>query len=502
VLHNLIIPDDNSVTEHVTDPDPYTQLIESICDEVLPNMVRIYESRKLEDVLDYQYFISLIERKVEQANKALTRLDPEKQPIYRARINASYAASIDRLLAEMQDDLEVTTRKLEERVKELRCLYSISSLLSREDLPLEEILRGVAEILPSGMQVAESCGARIRMGDREWVSPGFSDSPWRLSAVIRGEEGPLGSVDVCYTVDISGGERAFFLDEERQLLGEVALRLGEARQHRRAHEVRSRLASIVECADEAIIGKDLKGTILSWNRGAERVYGYRAEEVIGKPISILLSPGYPDDIPSILEKIRGGERLEHYETRRMCKDGRVIPVSLSVSPVRDPGGKITGISTIARDISREKRDQAALMEQVHLVRELLNRIPVPVFFKDARGNYLGCNRAFEDLSGLSRDEIIGRSVSDLWPPGMSDHYSRIDQEILASGEVHQDEVEFTTRGEGARSFLFTRAPFYRADGSIRGIVGIMAEITPPRGTEKPSGPSREDPGDAALPPEP
>jgi PAS domain S-box-containing protein len=458
--------------------NPYRQLIETICNEVLPNMVRIFESRKMENVLDYQYFISLIERKVEQANKALAHLDPEIQPTYRGKINAAYAASIDRLLLEMEDDLKATTRNLRERVKELRCLYSISRLLNREDLPPERILQEVAGILPSGMQVPEACGARIRMGEQEWASPGFSDTPRRLSEEIRGEEGPLGSVEVCYAADIGGGERVLFLDEERQLLGEVAIRLGEARQHRRAHEIRSRLASIVECADEAIIGKDLEGTVLSWNQAAERVYGYRAEEVIGKPITILLSPGYPDDIPSILEKIRGGERLEHYETQRLCKDGRVIPVSLTVSPIRDPGGRITGISTIARDISQEKKARAALLEQVHLVRELLDRIPVAVFYKDAEGNYLGCNRAFEELSGLSRDEMIGRQVSEIWPPGMPDHHSWMDREILASGKVHQDVVEFPVRGGESRSFLFTRAPFYGADGSIRGIVGTMTEITP------------------------
>jgi PAS domain S-box-containing protein len=239
----------------------------------------------------------------------------------------------------------------------------------------------------------------------------------------------------------------------------------------------------VECADEAIIGKDLDGTILSWNRGAERVYGYRAGEVIGKPITILLPPGYPDDIPSILEKMRAGERLEHYETRRMCKDGRVIPVSLMVSPIRDSGGRITGISTIARDISQEKEAQAALLEQVHLVRELLDRIPAPVFFKNAGGIYLGCNRAFEELSGLSRDQIIGRKVSEVWAPGMSDHYSRIDREILASGRVHQDTMEFPVEGGGSRSFIFTRAPFFAADGSIGGIVGTMTEVNPGKSGE-------------------
>jgi PAS domain S-box-containing protein len=153
--------------------------------------------------------------------------------------------------------------------------------------------------------------------------------------------------------------------------------------------------------------------------------------------------------------------------------------------------------TPARDISREKKTQDALQEQVHLVRELLDRIPVPVFFKDAGGTYLGCNRAFEELSGLSRDEIVGRQVSDLWPPGMSDHYRRIDREILTSGEVHQDEMEFPVPGGKTRSFIFTRAPFYWADGSIRGIVGTMTEITPIRRAGKALRQGDEKPRDMA-----
>jgi PAS domain S-box-containing protein len=236
-------------------------------------------------------------------------------------------------------------------VKELTCLYSISGVLNRQDLPFEDLLQEVSKILPSGMQVPGTCGARIRMGGKEWTSAGFSETPWKLSEEIPGEGEFHGSIDVCYASDRAGPERALFLDEERQLLKEVALRLAETKRHRSADEVRSRLASIVECAEEAIIGKDLEGTILSWNRGAERIYGYQASEVIGRPIAILLPDGYPNDIPSILERMRRGERLEHFETSRIRKDGRIIQVDLSVSPVMDSTGRITGISTMARDLS-------------------------------------------------------------------------------------------------------------------------------------------------------
>jgi PAS domain S-box-containing protein len=385
---------------------------------------------------------------------------------------------------QMEDELKGMTWNLGERVKELQCLYSISRLLSSPDLPFATFLQGVCDTLPTGMQKPDSCGARIRMEGQECRSAGFAETPWRLSQEIQGNGGPSGSIDVCYTSDISAAGGDLFLEEEEKLLEEVALRLAETRMRHRIDEVRSRLAFIVESADDAIIGKDLEGNILSWNRGAERIYGYPAAEVLGKPISLLRPPGYPDDIPSILEKIRGGERVENYETRRRRRDGTVIPVSLTVSPVRDSTGAVTGVSTFARDISEQKETSTALTEQVHLVRELLDRIPVPVFYKDAGGTYLGCNHAFEELSGLSRDRIIGCQVSDLWPPGMADHYRGIDRQILESGQVHHDEVDYPAPGEESRTLIFTRAPFYRADRSIGGIVGIVTEITHLRRAEQ------------------
>ena len=113
------------------------------------------------------------------------------------------------------------------------------------------------------------------------------------------------------------------------------------------------LASIVESSDDAIITKTSKGIITSWNHGAETIYGFSAEEVIGKPISILVPPGYTDEVPDILERIKQGEGIHHYETVRRRKDGQIIHVSVSISPIKDKEGRIIGASTIARDITAE-----------------------------------------------------------------------------------------------------------------------------------------------------
>src|SRR5207247_240337 len=127
--------------------------------------------------------------------------------------------------------------------------------------------------------------------------------------------------------------------------------------------VRAQLAAIVESSDDAIISKTLMGIIVSWNRGAERLYGYAADEVIGRPIAILVPPDRPDELPKLLGRLRLGERIAQYETVRRRKDGQEIYVSLTISPVMDVSGSIIGASTVARDITARKRAEEALERQ-------------------------------------------------------------------------------------------------------------------------------------------
>ncbi len=141
-------------------------------------------------------------------------------------------------------------------------------------------------------------------------------------------------------------------------------------QRRKAEEALSRTAAIVDSSQDAIIGKTLDGTIVSWNHGAERLYGYSAEEAVGRNISILAPRNRPDETPQILEKLRRGESVEHFETVRARQDGRKVTISLRVSPIRDARGKITGASAIARDITQRKRAEAHLATQSAVTRVL------------------------------------------------------------------------------------------------------------------------------------
>jgi PAS domain S-box-containing protein len=152
---------------------------------------------------------------------------------------------------------------------------------------------------------------------------------------------------------------------DRKRIAEELRRANEELYRRTAEQLgdyRSRLASIIDSSEDAILSKDLNGTIMSWNKGAERIYGYAPEEVIGKPISMLTPADRPDEISGILQKIASGASIEHYESVRVTKDGRRLDLSISVSPLRNAIGEVVGASAIARDITGQKRAESQLRQ--------------------------------------------------------------------------------------------------------------------------------------------
>ena len=158
-------------------------------------------------------------------------------------------------------------------------------------------------------------------------------------------------------------------DDAGTLIGAVNT-LVDITERKRAELIAQRLAAIVESSDDAIVSKDLNGIIATWNAGAERLFGYTTEEAIGKPITMLIPPDRHDEEPEILRRIRRGERVDHYDTVRRRKDGSLVEISLTVSPIKDRDGRIIGASKIARDITERRQAQR---QQNLLLREMNHR---------------------------------------------------------------------------------------------------------------------------------
>src|SRR6185503_16762134 len=171
-----------------------------------------------------------------------------------------------------------------------------------------------------------------------------------------------------------------FDGEELALAQAIASHVALATEHKRLEGAGRHLTAIIDNSDDAILSKDLNGTITTWNNSAARIFGYTAAEAVGEPISMLAPPERMEEIRNILDRIRRGERVEPYDTIRRRKDGQTIDVSISVSPIRNAAGEITGASEIARDIGGRKRaegERARLLageRQARRVAELLNRV--------------------------------------------------------------------------------------------------------------------------------
>jgi len=188
-------------------------------------------------------------------------------------------------------------------------------------------------------------------------------SPATPVIVVTGHASTASAVDAV-------NEAAFAYLQKPVSLDALLRTVIRALARRRADEGHRRLAAIVEGSDDAIIGKTLEGTIVSWNAAAERLYGYAPSEVLGRSIALVVPPELPDELPRILGRIRRGEQIEQYETVRVRKDGSRLYVSLTISPVRDAAGTVIGASTIARDITRRKRAEATTRALILVSHEL------------------------------------------------------------------------------------------------------------------------------------
>ncbi|MEO7189562.1 MAG: PAS domain S-box protein [Vicinamibacterales bacterium] len=242
------------------------------------------------------------------------------------------------------------------------------------------------------------------------------------------------------------------------------------------------LAAIVDSSDDAIISKDLNGTIKSFNPAAERMFGYAPSEIIGQSVLRLIPSDLQQEEYEILARLRRGERIDHYETVRVSKDGRRIDVSLTVSPVRGPDGMVVGASKIARDITDRKRAAAQIAQQQEWFRVTLNSIGDAVIASDCDGNVTFLNHEAERLTGWSGADAVGRSLASVFHIVNEETRQAVEnpaQKVLELGQVVglANHTILIARGGTEWPIADSAAPIVEPHGKTIGVVLVFRETT-------------------------
>ena len=258
----------------------------------------------------------------------------------------------------------------------------------------------------------------------------------------------------------------------------------------------SYLAAIVESSDDAIIAKNLDGVIQSSNAAAERLFGYTPSELIGQSVRILIPPDRQREEDEILARIRRGDRVDHFETVRLAKDGRLIDISLTVSPVRDASGAIIGVSKVARDITERKRAAAALATQQEWFRVTLASIGDGIIASDPEGRITYMNGIAETLTGWTNESAQGMPLADVFHIVNETTRQRTKNPaglVIRSGRILglANQTLLISRDGTERPITDSAAPILDDAGRILGVVLVFRDFTGQRRAEEAIAEQRE-----------
>jgi two-component system CheB/CheR fusion protein len=253
----------------------------------------------------------------------------------------------------------------------------------------------------------------------------------------------------------------------------VVITFVDITERKRHEEERGRLAAIVDSSQDAIIGHSFDGKITSWNAGAETIFGYTAEQAVGKPLAILLPEHQMDEVPQIMERLACGERVEHFEISRAAKSGKRIDVSMTISPVRDGSGAMIAASTVARDITERKRHE----EERATLAAIIESSRDPIISINLEGVITSWNDGAAQLFGYAAGEAVGRPITILYPTDYPDEAADMLRRI-AQGESLDRYETVRLRKDGSRvDVSLTMSPVMNSRGNIIGASKIVHDIT-------------------------
>jgi len=367
----------------------------------------------------------------------------------------------------------------------------------------EEKLRKLVDNLPLAMSVESATGNQVSFlnknftellgytvqdipDDAHWWPLAYPDAAYReevkatwserlkKAAAAQGEIEPMEATVTCK----DGSQR--MIEFRFSSLGDRNIvTLIDLTERKRAEETERLMSAIVQSSDDAIAAMDLDWVILSWNRGAERIYGYSAEEAVGKSASIVIPPEQPDELAEILTLVRRGERVEHYTTQRLRKDGQLIFISLTVSPLLNGGGKVVGASSIARDITRQAHAEEALTKSVRALKEAQRIARIGSWDLDATTGTITWSEEYYRIYNVDPNVPALNYPENLklYTDESAERLAAQVAKSLHSGQPYELELELANP-DADRRWIYTRGEAkYDADRQIVGLRGTAQNIT-------------------------
>jgi PAS domain S-box-containing protein len=372
---------------------------------------------------------------------------------------------------------EEKIQRSEERYRTLFDLIPVAIYVCDADGIIQEYNRRAAELWgcepgPNG-EGPRFCGSRKIYYPDGRLMP-HEECP--MARVLRGEK--LKAEDLEIIIERPDGERRHVIPAPRiiknvhgKITGAINS-LFDITERKRAETAAMRLAAVVQSSHDAIAAKTLNGIITDWNQGAERIFGYKPKEIIGKSVLTLIPKDRQDEEQEILRRIRHGESLDHYETVRRRKDGQLIDVSLTISPIKGPKGDIVGVSKIARDITIQKQTERRLTEQARL----LNLTNDAIIVRDDQDRIVYWNHGAEEMYGFSAEEALGKITHQLLQTAHPEDLGKIRRNLERDNRWSGELVH--TRKDGRAITVFSRWTLDRdARGRAASILETNTDVT-------------------------
>jgi PAS domain S-box-containing protein len=256
---------------------------------------------------------------------------------------------------------------------------------------------------------------------------------------------------------------------------QVVITTRDITENKKAEEKLQTLANAVESSDDAILTRSLDGIITSWNKGAEQIYGYMAEEILGKNVSILEPDNLKEEMQQVVEKIKQGGRIRHYETLRLKKDGTIINISITLSPVFDTSGKLVAISTVSRDVTEKNKAEEVIKLSNIYNRSLIEASLDPLVTIGPDGKITDANGATEAITGYYRGELIGTDFSYYFTE--PERAKEVYKQVFREGLVRDYELEIQHRDGHITPVLYNARVYRDQSGKVIGVFAAARDIT-------------------------